>query len=208
MFRTTISFLLLVIASASAFSQQTRIYTDPLKTYQNAKDLYQKEQYSLAYPMFRQLQENRRETDYANYRIPFEEVDYYAVVCGLKQMEQTSEEQAKSFVAIQNNLPLKQKMAFHLGEYYFRKADYRNAIVMYEQTNIDNLSNREIADMKFHQGYGYFTLQQFDKAKPALNAIRPRRIDTSSIAVSRIELAFVRFPSSPFEPPLLRLERN
>ncbi len=164
--------MLLVIASASAFSQQTRIYTDPLKTYQNAKDLYQKEQYSLAYPMFRQLQENRRETDYANYRIPFEEVDYYAVVCGLKQMELTSEEQAKSFVAIQNNLPLKQKMAFHLGEYYFRKADYRNAIVMYEQTNIDNLSNREIADMKFHQGYGYFTLQQFDKAKPALNAIR------------------------------------
>ena len=164
--------MLAVVANNVATAQQTRIYTDPLKTYQNAKDLYQKEQYSLAYPIFRELQENKRETDYANYRIPFEEVDYYAIVCGLKQNETTAEEQAKAFVALQNNLPLQQKMAFQLGEFYFRKNDYRNAILLYEQTNIENLSNREIADMKFHQGYGYFTLQQFDKAKPLLNAIR------------------------------------
>ena len=165
-------FFLLVMASASAYAQQTMIYTDPLKAYHNAKDLYQKEQYSLAYPIFRELQENRRETDYANYRIPFEEVDFYTIVCGLKQNEGVAEEQAKSFIALQNNLPLQQKMAFHLGEYYFRKSDYRNAILMYEQASIENLSNREVADMKFHQGYGYFTLRQFDKAKPALNAIR------------------------------------
>ena len=67
MFRITFSFLLLaVIANHDAAAQQTRIYTDPLKTFYNAKDLYQKEQYSLAYPIFRELQENRRETDYAN----------------------------------------------------------------------------------------------------------------------------------------------
>ena len=164
--------MFLLVASQQAISQQTRIYTDPLRTFYDAKDLYQKEQYSLAYPIFRQLQENRRETDYINYRIPFEEVDFYTVVCGLKQNEVTAEEQAKSFVATQANMPLQQKMAFQLGEYYFRKQDYTNAILMYEQSNVENLSNRELADMKFHQGYGYFTLKQFDKAKPELNAIR------------------------------------
>ncbi len=163
---------MMLVASLSALSQQTRIYTDPLASYHNAKELYQKEQYSLAYPIFRELLQNRRETDYVNYRIPFEEVDYYAIVCGLKQNEPTAAEQAKSFVALQSNMPLRQKMAYQLGEYYFRETDYRNAILMYDQTNVANLSNREIADMKFHQGYGYFTLQQFDKAKPALNAIR------------------------------------
>lgn len=173
MFRKPISFFLLAVLSCLVTSaQQTRIYTDPLKVYQDAKDLYQKEQYSLAYPIFRELQESRRETDYANYRIPFEEVDFYTIVCGLKQNEGIAEEQAKSFVTLQDNMPLQQKMAFHLGEYYFRKPDYRNAILMYEQSNIENLSNREVANMKFHQGYSYFTLQQFDKAKPALNAIR------------------------------------
>jgi tetratricopeptide (TPR) repeat protein len=63
-------------------------------------------------------------------------------------------------------------MAFHLGEYYFYQEDLRNAIIYYEQTDIGQLSNKEIALMKFHQGYGYFSLSQFDKAKPLLNTVR------------------------------------
>jgi len=42
----------------------------------------------------------------------------------------------------------------------------------YEKAGIDNLSNREIAEMKFHQAYSYFTLEQFDQAKPLFNSIR------------------------------------
>jgi len=37
---------------------------------------------------------------------------------------------------------------------------------------VKQLSNREVADMKFHQGYSYFNLQQFDKGKPLLDEIR------------------------------------
>ncbi|HRH60017.1 MAG TPA: tetratricopeptide repeat protein, partial [Chitinophagaceae bacterium] len=35
-----------------------------------------------------------------------------------------------------------------------------------------NLSNAEIASMKYHQGYAYFTAQKFNDAKPLLDAIR------------------------------------
>lgn len=164
--------LLLLIISVQSFSQQSRIYTDPLEIYHKAKDLYQKGQFDLAYPLFRDLQLNRNEADYSNYRIAYEEVDFYTIVCGLKQNEPAAAAQAKSFAALQNNQLLQQKMSFQLGEYHFRKQDYRNAILMYEQATTENLSEREIADMKFHQGYGYFTLQQFDKAKPLLNTIR------------------------------------
>ncbi|HLO81538.1 MAG TPA: tetratricopeptide repeat protein [Chitinophagaceae bacterium] len=168
----TSSILLLLIISVSTYSQQTRIYTDPLESYHKAKELFQKGQYNLAYPLFRDLQENRNESDYSNYRIAFEEIDYYSIVCGLKQNEPSAEAQAKSFTILQSNQPLQQKMAFQLGEYYFRNQDYRNAVVMYEQTNAENLSEAEIGDMNFHLGYGYFTLKQFDKAKPLLNKVR------------------------------------
>jgi TolA-binding protein len=166
------SILLLLIISVSSFSQQTRIYTDPLEAYHKAKELYQKGQYNLAYPIFRDLLHNRNEADYSNYRIAFEEIDFYSIVCGLKQNEPSAEAQAKAFTALQSNQPLQQKMAFQLGEYYFRNQDYRNAVVMYEETNPENLSEREISDMNFHMGYGYFTLKQFDKAKPLLNKVR------------------------------------
>jgi tetratricopeptide (TPR) repeat protein len=46
----------------------------------------------------------------------------------------------------------------------------------YEQTNIANLSNKDIG-MKFHQGYAYFTMQQFAKAKPLFNTIRSMKDD-------------------------------
>ena len=42
----------------------------------------------------------------------------------------------------------------------------------YEKAGIANLSNREIAELKFHQAYGYFTLQRFAEAKPLFDAIR------------------------------------
>jgi TolA-binding protein len=178
------SILLFLIISVTSFSQQTRIYTDPLETYHKAKELYQKGQYNLAYPMFRDLQQNRNEADYSNYRIAFEEIDYYSIVCALKQNEPSAEGQAKAFKALQSNRPLQQKMAFQLGEYYFRNQDYRNAVLMYEETNTENLSELEAGDMNFHLGYGYFTLQQFEKAKPLLNNVRldpthPNYLDAS-----------------------------
>ncbi len=55
-------------------------------------------------------------------------------------------------------------MSFHLAEYYFREKDYTTAARLYETADrIDNLDNREVADLKFHLGYGYFTQQRFDK---------------------------------------------
>lgn len=79
---------------------------------------------------------------------------------------------AVEFVENEYDVPHVQMMRFHLGEYYYRRKMLPEAVASYEKTNIANLSNRQIADMKFHQAYGYFTMTQFDKAKPLFNAIR------------------------------------
>ena len=169
--RTAIILFFLIFFS-SVRAQQTRVYTDPLNKFWQAKELFQQERFSLAYPMFRELQLSVRETDYANHRLSTDEINFYTTVCGLKQNEELAATDAIAFLKLERNSPLQQKMAFHLGEYYFRKGDMRNAILNYEKTDIVQLTNSEIADMKFHQGYGYFTLGQFDKAKPLLNSIR------------------------------------
>ena len=44
-----------ILFSISAFSQQTRVYSDPESTFKEAKEYFQKEQYSLAYPLFKEL---------------------------------------------------------------------------------------------------------------------------------------------------------
>lgn len=165
------------VTSVTVFSQSTRFYTDPQATFKEAKEYFQKEQYSLAYPLFKELQQSIRETDIVNTAVTVQEINYYTTVLALKQNEGRAEEQAKAFIDLDKNTSRIQMMSFHLGEYYYRKQEFANAAQQYEATNIENLSNKEIADMKFHQGYAYFTLQRFNQAKPLFNTIRTMKDD-------------------------------
>ena len=166
--------LLVTLISSCLFSaaQQTSFINDPQGTFNQAKEYFQKEQYSLAYPLLKELQLKQRETDRSNRALNYQEVKYYTIVCALKQNEETAATLAREFIALEDNAARVQMMSYHLAEYYFRKQNYSEAIPAFEKVSIDNLSNREIADLKFHLGYSYFTSQQFDQAKPLLNTIR------------------------------------
>lgn len=165
-------FFSIVLLSSSSFAQQTKYLDDPQASFKQAKDFFQNEYYSLAYPIFRELKYSLRETDRSNVSVEYQDVKYYYLVCALEQNDKTAVDPAREFIDVENNAPRVGMMSFHLAEYYFRQKDYTAAVRMYEQADIENLSNREIADLKFHQGYGYFTQQRFDKALPLFDAIR------------------------------------
>ncbi len=169
--KTPVFFFALFITS-SLFAQQTYFLTDPQAEYKQAKEYYQKQYYSLAYPIFKKLQSNLRETDRSNNALNEQDIRYYTIVCSLKQNETAAVQTARDFINVEDNVARVEMMSFHLAEYFFRQKNYTEAVHLYEHAGIDNLDNREIADMKFHEGYGYFTQNRFDKAKPLLDAIR------------------------------------
>ena len=106
---------LAVIGSTIASSQSTRFYSDPQALFKEAKEYFQKEQYSLAYPLFKELQQGIRETDQINTTITVQEIDYYTTVCALKQNEGRAEEAASQYIEFEKNTPRVQMMSFHLG---------------------------------------------------------------------------------------------
>ena len=175
--KKTTTFIALLGISYFSYAQQTRNITDPQADFKQAKEYFQREQYSLAYPLLKDLQLKQRTPDRSGQAINYQEIKYYTIVCALKQNEQGAIEKAKEFIDIEDNAARVQMMNFHLAEYYFRKKDYITAATLYEAAGIDNLSNREIADMKFHLGYGYFVQGQLDKAKPQFDAIRQIKDD-------------------------------
>jgi tetratricopeptide (TPR) repeat protein len=166
------SFFFVIGLGATSFAQQTHYYDDPQAYFRQGKEFFEHEYYSLAYPIFRDLKYSLRETDRSNNSVEYQDVKYYYLVCALEQNDQTAVAAARDYIDLENNAPRVGMLSFHLAEYYFREKDYPEAVKLYEQADIDNLSNREIADMKFHEGYGYFTQKQFDKAIPLFNAIR------------------------------------
>jgi len=169
------------VLSFFSWSQQNLTYTYGDQRFELAKEYFQKEQYNLAYPLLKELQQSIKETAKVNNALMVQEVDYYTNVSALKQNENRAEYDAKQYIDVTKNNARVQMMNFHLAEYYFKKQQFTDAVGLYEAANIANLNNREIADMKFHQGYSYFTMQQFAMAKPLLNSIRQIKDDPNYI---------------------------
>jgi TolA-binding protein len=164
-----------------SYSQQTAGYRVSQDKFLLAKEYYQKGQYNLAYPLFKELQQSIKETDRLNNPLDVQEIEYYATAAGLMQNETRAEYDAKQYIEITRNNARVQMMDFNLGEYYFRQKDFSSAAERYEGVNTANLSSREVADMQFHQGYSYFTMKQFASAKPLLNVIRKSKSDPNYI---------------------------
>src|SRR5688572_22391301 len=109
----SLSFLLSV-----AHAQQTYHFNNPEEKFSLAKEFFQKGQYNLAYPLFQELNQGVKETDAVNQTIIVQEIDYYTIVCQLKQNEGRAEQSALDYVNLTKNNARVQMMNFHLAEFY------------------------------------------------------------------------------------------
>src|SRR5579875_1234675 len=132
--------------SIVSFSQKTFYYSNPQSKFSEAKEYYQKGQYNLAYPIFKELQQSVKETDKVNNPVEVQEINYYTIASALMQNEDRAEQDALDYINLTKNNARVQMMSFQLAEFYFRHQRFSDAVALYEQANISNLSNREIAD--------------------------------------------------------------
>ena len=168
--------LVLLLFTTLLHAQYTKANDDPDADFKTAKELYQKEQFSLAYPVFKYLYSNG--VGNSNYPATIKiEAKYYYITCGLKLNDSSVELLAQDFINLEHHTPRIEMMAYELGEYHFRKKNFANAIEYYDKAGIDNLTNEEIASLQFHKAYSYFTLQDFEKALPLFNSVRQLRKD-------------------------------
>jgi TolA-binding protein len=163
---------LFFLFSLYAHAQQTYFITDPQAKYKQAQEFYQKQYYSLAYPIFRELEQDQVSRPQLYESFNFENVHYYTLVCSLNQDDSTAAAPARIFIERDNNAARGEMLAYHLAEFEFRRDNYDAALKDYDHAGIDNLSNEEIANLKFHKGYAYFVRKNFDLAKPLFDAIR------------------------------------
>src|ERR1700710_2868928 len=83
-------------------AQLTQNQLDPDAEFKNAKDLYQREQFSLAYPVFKKLYSNG--IDKTNTpEIARLESKYYYIICGLQLNDATAAPMAEEFIDLENN---------------------------------------------------------------------------------------------------------
>jgi tetratricopeptide (TPR) repeat protein len=164
--------LFAAVVSVSAFAQPTHVITDPEKKYKEAKALFVREQFALAYPLFAELKDAIPGNTVSDHTYLNEDVHYYYIVCRLKLKQPVAVQEARHYINVVSNEPRRQLLSYHLARYYFVEEDFNNAIIYYERAGVENLSNDEIADAKFEKAYCYFNLKQFAEAKPLFDEIR------------------------------------
>src|SRR5665647_2191614 len=108
----------LLLLSVSCFSQTNYNITDPEKDYKEAKEFFIKDEFSLAYPLFKALQDKYPENTQSSHSYINQDVEYYYIVCGLKLNQSVAEDEAKRFINAADNEPRQQIMSYYLAKYY------------------------------------------------------------------------------------------
>lgn len=170
-YKKSVLLLCATALSFTAFAQPTNAVTDPEKKYKDAKELYVREQFALAYPLLKELKAQYADNTISDHTYINDDVNYYYIACELKLQQPIAEQEAKQYIEVVNNEPRRELMSYQLAKFYFLKDNYSDALNYYERAGLDNLSNEEIADAKFEKAYCYFNLKQFAEAKPLFDEI-------------------------------------
>jgi hypothetical protein len=105
--KLTHTFLLIVgcTVTLQLSAQLTQNHLDPDAEFKNAKDLYQKEQFSLAYPVFKKIYSNGAGQSNTPEIIKVES-KYYYIICGLQLNDEATVAKAEEFIDLENNVPV------------------------------------------------------------------------------------------------------
>ncbi len=184
-------------------SQYTAINNDPDATFKLAKELYAKKQLSLAYPLFKTLADEKMQSNFP--ALKQSEIRYYSIICGLELKDETAEQAARKYLELEYNSARVEMMNYHLAEYYYHKNNFAEALNFYENASYDNMSNDEIARMKFHQAYALFTMKRFSEAKPLFNSIRQLK-DDENYTDANYYYGFISFSEKRYKDALSSFE--
>lgn len=164
--------LLITASSGSLYAQVHTPFIHQNKSLIEAKDQFAQKLYANANQSaydYLELQDNTYNVQPAS---AADRAKYYSVVSQLKLNKINSAENAVAYISSTANPVYKQRAAYILAQYYFRKGELNNAATYYELAGISNLDNKEIADAKFELAYCYFNNNQFNQAEPLLASIK------------------------------------
>ncbi len=156
--------VLVIVFSGNLFAQKTHTYHFPEHEYKLANELYAKEQYGSAKNTFRTVYEAIDN----KYDLRKQSSLYHMAVCAALLYHEDAENLILFFMSEYPEYPQMSRLWYYLGNYYFEKRQYKQALDAYEETDIRAISLEEYHIYKFKKGYCYFMQEDYNAAKPLL----------------------------------------
>ena len=151
---------LLLLFSLISFAQKSDIYTNALRSYNHAVELYNNRDFVAARHLFDQVKSDF--SDDSEYKANCE---YYSAFSTIQLGEREGDQKMRDFVE-RYPTSTKQNTAFlEVGDYYFKNANYPYALKWYNRVETRNLSIGQEEDFTFKYAYGLFAVRSYKRSK-------------------------------------------
>jgi TolA-binding protein len=164
--------LILSLAVKLGTAQRTLSAAATQSLMHTTKTAFQQERWEIACPDLERIWLEQGSNLSSTQTIAWQEIKYSRIVCHLWQNSPGAETDALAFIHESSVGLWRNRVHFFLGNFYFKSKQWIAALAQYRQAAIENLSNEEIAQLQFNQGYAFFALKKYEEARPLFNSIR------------------------------------
>lgn len=145
-------------------AQATFQQREPSKDYFTGVELYQEGKFNLASPYFEAFLKSESQKNEGKSSILAGDAAYYLAVCSKETSQDIAEQQLLNYLEQYPGHPKVYAAYYHLGDYYFDRSNYQDAITYFEKTQLSALNATEQEDYKFKYAFCFFSMKKFKEA--------------------------------------------
>lgn len=160
MHKTLCFFFSFLLTSLVIQAQESAVFNTDLLEFKRGLDLLEKEKYGAAQRQFALLLENKEIEDAAI----LGNATYYYAICAINLFNRDADFQLREFIRNYPESPLVMNAYFQLGNFNYRKKDWRKSIEWFQKVDAFELTSSEYSEYYFKFGYAYFEQNDFENA--------------------------------------------
>ena len=170
----------LIFLSAASINGQVPFTDKQLGSeYNIGLELFEKEKYTTAIIMFDSYIENETDNNY----IQLANAEYYGAVAAINLLNPDAEYRMMTFLSKYSEEHRQNEGRFLLGDYFYRKKDYRKALSYYTSVNRQDIEKEKLSGYFLRYGYSLYMEGNSDRALAMFSEIKDINTEYSSSAL-------------------------
>ncbi|MDA3815774.1 MAG: tetratricopeptide repeat protein [Prolixibacteraceae bacterium] len=165
--KLVLSLLIIILALSTSLNAQKKVDKNSPLTYNKAIELYNTSNYIAAEKVFSDLIEKTNPNDPLLF-----DLDYYRLMCMVKQNKRISESEIQSYINTTNGNPWENQLWYELAKLQFSNRRYPIAARSFKKVNKRLLPKSDREDFTFLSGYSNFEAGNMNEAKQAFYEIK------------------------------------
>ncbi|MDT0646355.1 tetratricopeptide repeat protein [Zunongwangia sp. F260] len=183
-------FVVLLLLSFQAFSQQSAAFTNTLADFNRALELYNNQQYLAAQNLFDDVkdetEDEKIEADAA----------YYIANAAVRLNQQGADRLMERFVTRYPTSTKTNSAYLDVADYYFNTGKYALARKWYDKVDENAMSRKDRQRFYFNNGYAYFRSNDYEQARTYLERVRDSKEYGSQ---AKYYIGFMAYESDDYE---------